>query len=423
MAKERRDNKNRILWKGEYQRKDGRYMYKYKDAAGESRFVYSWTLTQTDRPPKGRQAETCLRELEKEISRDLVDDIDRFQAQKMSLNDCFDKYIAQKKGLKRTALANYKCMYEKYVRNDIGTKKISNIKYSDIKKFYTSLLFDKNLKPNSVGVINSVLHPIFSIAVRDNYIRTNPADGVFAEISKDNHFEQVKRHALTEPQQEAFITYIKNHKIYKRWYQLFAVMLGTGCRVGEISGLKWEDCDFDNNTISIKRSVSYLHSEEENKYKKYISSPKTSGSVRIIPMFVDVRNALLEEKEKQAQLIQSGKISDKHSEFVFTNRSGEILIRHNVNEAICNIVRSYNRTETEAANKEGREPLLLPNFTVHQLRHTFCTRLCENETNLKVVQEIMGHSNISTTMNIYNEATIDMKKKSFTQLEGKIKLS
>ena len=74
------------------------------------------------------------------------------------------------------------------------------------------------------------------------------------------------------------------------------------------------------------------------------------------------------------------------------------------------------------AKKEAREPDLLPHFSVHNLRHTFCTRFCENETNLKVIQEIMGHADISTTMNIYNEATKEKKKESFASLEGKIKI-
>ena len=61
------------------------------------------------------------------------------------------------------------------------------------------------------------------------------------------------------------------------------------------------------------------------------------------------------------------------------------------------------------AKKEKREPVLLPDFSCHHLRHTFCTRLCENETNLKVIQSIMGHKNIETTLDVYAEAT-DRKK-------------
>ena len=76
-----------------------------------------------------------------------------------------------------------------------------------------------------------------------------------------------------------------------------------------------------------------------------------------------------------------------------------------INRAIKRIIRDHNRDEVKLAEKEKREPLLIRDFSVHNLRHTFCTRCCENETNLKVIQEIMGHSDISTTMNIYAEAT------------------
>ena len=72
--------------------------------------------------------------------------------------------------------------------------------------------------------------------------------------------------------------------------------------------------------------------------------------------------------------------------------------------------------------QEQRQPILMSHFSVHNLRHTFCTRFCENETDLKIIQEIMGHSDIATTMNIYNEVTRERKQESFAKLEGKIKI-
>ena len=94
-----------------------------------------------------------------------------------------------------------------------------------------------------------------------------------------------------------------------------------------------------------------------------------------------------------------------------------------LNRAICRIIRDYNAEETENAKKEKRKPILIRHFSVHNLRHTFCTRFCENETNIKVIQEIMGHSDISTTMNIYAEATESKKQESFKNLIGKMKIS
>ena len=140
-------------------------------------------------------------------------------------------------------------------------------------------------------------------------------------------------------------------------------------------------------------------------------------------MLSEVKKALLKEKSEQTITGFNKTEIDGYSGFIFQNRFGECLNAHCINRAIERISRDYNNEETQAAAKEDREPDLLPHFSAHNLRHTFCTRFCENETNLKIIQEIMGHADISTTMNIYNEATKEKKFESFANLEGKIKIS
>lgn len=419
---ERRDTKNRLLGKGEYQKSDGRYMYRYVDSKGNKRFVYSWTLTQTDRPPKGKRSEKCLRELEKEIAKDLQDEIDSFKARKMTLNAFYEDYIEQKQELKTSTRTNYKYMYKKYVWDSLGRMKLPEIKYSDIKKFYNHLIRDVGFKPNSMEIIHTILHPIFTTAVRDGYIRVNPTDGVMAEIKKSNDWEKPKRHALTVDEQEAFVEFTRTHSVYKHWLPLFTVLLGTGCRVGEIVGLTWEDCDFKNDIININHSLIYRPNEHTGKSGFYISTPKTKAGEREIPMFSAVKRALLDERLRQMREGFNQTVIDGYSGFIFSNRFNGALSPHNINRAIERITRDYNVAESELAVRQNREPLLLPHFSVHNLRHTFCTRMCENEPNLKVIQEIMGHSNISTTMDVYNEATRDKKKESFAGLEGKMKI-
>lgn len=419
---ERRDTKNRLLGKGEYQKSDGRYMYRYVDSKGNKRFVYSWTLTQTDRPPKGKHSEKCLRELEKEIAKDLQDEIDSFKARKMTLNAFYEDYIEQKQELKTSTRTNYKYMYKKYVWDSIGRRKLPEIKYSDIKKFYNHLIREVGFKPNSMETIHTILHPIFATAVRDGYIRVNPTDGVMAEIKKSNDWEKPKRHALSVQEQEAFVEFIKTHDVYNHWMPLFTVLLGTGCRVGEIVGLTWDDCDFKNGIININHSLIYRPDEFTGKSGFYISTPKTKAGEREIPMFEAVRKALLNERLRQMQEGFNQTVIDGYSGFIFSNRFNGVLSPHNINRAIERITRDYNVAESELAVRQNREPLLLPHFSVHNLRHTFCTRMCENESNIKVIQEIMGHSDISTTMDVYNEATRDKKKESFAGLEGKMKI-
>lgn len=419
---ERRDTKNRLLGKGEYQKSDGRYMYRYVDSKGNKRFVYSWTLTQTDRPPKGKRSEKCLRELEKEIAKDLQDEIDSFKAKKMTLNAFYEDYIEQKQELKTSTRTNYKYMYKKYVWDSIGRRKLPEIKYSDIKKFYNHLIREVGFKPNSMETIHTILHPIFATAVRDGYIRVNPTDGVMAEIKKSNDWEKPKRHALSVSEQEAFVEFTKSHSVYNHWLPLFTVLLGTGCRVGEIVGLTWDDCDFKNGIININHSLIYRPDEYTGKSGFYISTPKTKAGEREIPMFEAVRKALLNERMRQMREGFNQTVIDGYSGFIFSNRFNGVLSPHNINRAIERITRDYNVEESELAARQNREPLLLPHFSVHNLRHTFCTRMCENESNIKVIQEIMGHSDISTTMDVYNEATRDKKKESFAGLEGKMKI-
>ena len=127
-------------------------------------------------------------------------------------------------------------------------------------------------------------------------------------------------------------------------------------------------------------------------------------------MLSEVKNVLLDEKEHQKEIGICKSEIDGYKGFIFQNRFGEVLSPHLINRAIARIIKDYNSSETELAKSEERPAELLPHFSAHHLRHTFCTRFCENETNIKVIQEIMGHADITTTMDIYNEATLDKKK-------------
>lgn len=186
--------------------------------------------------------------------------------------------------------------------------------------------------------------------------------------------------------------------------------------------MTWKDIDFDNNVISINHNLIY-RKKESGECGFYITTPKTESGKRTIPMLADVRKALKEEILRQFSEGRCKKEIDGYTDFVFYNRFGGVHNPMAINRAIVRIYKAYNEEEVKNAEKEHRESVLIPHFSVHNLRHTFCTRFCENETNVKVIQEIMGHADISTTMNIYAEATEKKKQEVFKNLEGNIKIS
>lgn len=408
MAKVRKDLRGRSLRKGEVQRSsDKRYMYTYTDPMGRRKFIYANDLAE-------------LREKEAKLMKDQLDGLDLYVAGKASVNDTFDRYMSTKYNLRESTKSSYLYTYDHYVRDTFGKKRIADIKYSDVLQFYYYLLNEVKISLGTLDTIHCLLHPTFQLAVRDEIIRNNPTDGVMKEISRESGKNRGIRHALTVEQQRAFMEYIANHPIYYHWWPMFTVLLGTGCRIGEALGLRWQDLDYDKRTISINHSLSYYQKPESNKSVLRISKPKTEAGIRTIPMLDIVKDAFEMLYEEQLENGFNESEIDGMSGFIFCNRFGTVPNPQTVNHTIKRIANSYNADEVVRAKKERRDPIILPNFSCHHLRHTFCTRLCENETNLKVIQSIMGHRNIETTMDIYAEATEEKKQESFENLATKL---
>lgn len=408
MAKTRKDLRGRSLRKGEVQRaSDKRYMYTYTDPLGRRKFIYANDLTQ-------------LREKEEKLLKDQLDGLDIYVAGKATLNETFDRYISTKYNLRESTRSSYLYTYDHYVRETFGLKRIAEIKYSNVLQFYYHLLNQQSISLGTLDSVHCLLHPTFQLAVRDEIIRKNPTDGVMKEISRESGKNRGVRHALTIEQQRCFMEYIANHPIYYHWWPMFTILLGTGCRIGEALGLRWQDLDFENRVISINHSLVYYPANGSNKCVLRVSLPKTDAGIRTIPMLDIVKDAfeMLYEEQKENGFNETE--IDGMSGFIFCNRFGSVPNPQTVNHTIKRIANNYNADEVVRAKKEHRDPIILPNFSCHHLRHTFCTRLCENETNLKVIQSIMGHKNIETTLDIYAEATEKKKQESFENLAAKL---
>ncbi len=408
MATKRKDSHRIVLKKGEYQRTNGTYAYRWTDGKGKRHEVYARDLDD-------------LRAKEKEIDADTNEGI-KVEARYVIINEMYDLWVQLKRGIKDNTFENYKYMYNTFVRTSFGKKRIQTLKKSDVKIFYNYLADQRCLQASTIDSIHNVLHQVLDMAVDDKYIRSNPSDKALKELKQSHAFKTEKRRALTIAEQELFLNYLRNNETYSHWYPIFAVMLGTGMRVGEITGLRWCDIDLDNGVIDINHTLVYYchrHEVELNGCYFNINTPKTKASNRKIPMIESVKEAFLMEKANQEKSgIKCSVVIDGYSDFIFVNRNGKTQHQGTLNKAIRRIIRDCN---DEVLLNDENATVLLPHFSCHSLRHTFSTRMCEAGINVKVIQDTLGHQDISTTMNIYTDATKEMKKQEFESLDNYLK--
>ena len=396
MAVERRkDKKNRVLKEGEYQRSCGTYEFKWRDKSGGRHSISAVTLEE-------------LREKELDVLRDVLDGV-KADKNNLTINDLYNSWIQLKRGLKDNTFSNYKYMYTMFVEPDFGKRKIVDLKRSDIRSFYNYLADERHVQINTIDCIHTVLHQVLELGVEDDYLRYNPSDNALKELKKARNFEVTKRRALTVSEQELFEAYLSKQGQYHRWYPIFIIMLWTGMRVGEITGLRWSDIDLEDDTISVNHTLVYYDKRNDKRCTFAINTPKTAAGERIIPMLPKVKEAFLMEKQYQEECgLESRAVVDGYRDFIFINRFGNVQHQGTLNKALSRIVRDCNFEILDKPHK--KDTVILPKFSNHSLRHTFTTRMCEAGVNLKVMQEILGHADAETTMDIYAEATKELKK-------------
>lgn len=170
MSEKRRDNRNRILREGEYQRTDGRYRYRYIDEDGKEKNVYSWRLDKNDPTPRGKKRELSLREKEKQIQADLFDHIVT-RGGNYTVVELVEKYTSLKTGVGHNTKAGYKTVINILNREAFGKQRIDKVRLSDAKAWLIKLQQVDGRGYSSIHSIRGVLRPAFQLAVDDDLIR------------------------------------------------------------------------------------------------------------------------------------------------------------------------------------------------------------------------------------------------------------
>ncbi len=218
------------------------------------------------------------------------------------------------------------------------------------------------------------------------------------------------KYPLSREEQRALLNFIKEDNIYSKYYVMIAFMLSTGCRIGETLGVTWDDIDFENKSININHQVIYK--KKDGVTKHYIEEPK-NRTARKIPLQESIIKILEKYKESIYFISKSNQYEiDGVSNFVFLNSQLRLYTPNTIVRAFHEIRDAYNETIEENAD------VLLPDFSPHTLRHTFCTRMAENGMDIKVLQEIMGHKTIAVTMQVYNHVSFERAQKVMQEVEN-----
>lgn len=387
------------LRRGESQRKNGTFDFRWTDTEGRRHTIYASTLDE-------------LRAKEQQVAQDQTDGI-KAETRSITVNDLYELWAQIKRGLKDNTFQNYRYLYDAFVRPSFGKKRLSALVKSDVRRFYNTLAEERGLSINTIDNVHTVLHQILDMAVDDAFIRTNPSSNVLKEL-KLTHAKPDKRRALTSMEEQRFLSFLRSSEQYRHWYPVFALLLGTGLRVGEAVGLRWCDIDFEANVIDVNHTLVYYRHAVNGCYCN-IHTPKTRNGIRRVPILAKVKEALLWEQQRQAeQGITCRSSIDGYTDFIFVNRFGDPQHQGTLNKALRRIIRDYNEQELLTHTVK---PVFLPHFSCHILRHTFTTRMCEAGVNIKVMQEVLGHADVSTTLNIYADVTQEYQQAAFADLE------
>ncbi|AXU62232.1 phage integrase family protein [Clostridioides difficile 824] len=325
------------------------------------------------------------------LSSDISDD-------KITLEHWFYNWLFEYriKDLKPKSFERYESIYRNYIKDtDLGNVKLKDLRVSHIQKYYNRLL-DSNKSIPTIRQINTKLKTCLSEAEKQGLIQRNYCTMVNIPVEKKEN----KLEILTLEQQKSFIKVIDGHKLEV----LFLLALGTGLRLGELLGLKWFDIDFKKSNLTVKRTLqrTYFIDKTGNRELKVLEQePKTSNSYRTVPIPKDVLNKLKEHKVNQnTDILKAGELY-RNDNYVFCNELG---IPIDDKRPLRNLKSILNSLDIEP-------------IKFHGLRKTYATRLFENDVPPKTVQVLMGHYDISITLNIYTQVMEDKKVEAVEKLD------
>ncbi|TVX83698.1 site-specific integrase [Peribacillus simplex] len=292
-----------------------------------------------------------------------------------------DWFEERKNRLQKTTFEIHSIYYRNVIKPRLGHLKVQQIAPIQIQKFINDLVNDTNYSEHTIHLIFRIVSASLKKAKVLKLIKDNPAVGIALPKIKR---KEIRVWSLE--QVNFFISQAKKIKRLTRCHIGFLISIFTGMRQGEILGLRWKDIDFDAQTIFVRQTLT--------QYAEIKAGAKNEASVRSI----HIPNKLVDElKIYRKQVVQEKLFhgqSYHDNDLVVCTRDGKPMIPRNFRKEFYNLV----------------EKVGLPKIRFHDLRHTHATILIQQNVNVKLISERLGHSDIETTLNTYSHVLPDMQK-------------
>lgn len=366
--------------KGEniYKRKDGRWEGRYVKARNEQgKIIYGYIY--------GKRYASVKEKLAK------------MKVQYSFTHKCINSYegtvqnwlnywldVLMRKKIKISTYSSYRLRIDKYIVPFLGAKKITQLKSQEVEEF-VNYLTSLGLSPSTVHSIVTVLKSALNKACMENYILSNPCNNLSLSANTLNEIS-----ALSMKEQG------KIEQVALKETECSAVILAlyTGLRIGEISGLKWSDIDFEKDIIHVRRTVYRISSTEKSKKTEVImAEPKTKSSKRAIPLAKNLKNYLLDKKKVAT------------SEYVIC----------------CKDSYAEPRVISYRFRKSIEQAKIRP-IHFHVLRHTFATRCVERGIDIATLSKLLGHASIKLTLDTYTDSLWENRKAAVSVLDDQLGL-
>lgn len=298
----------------------------------------------------------------------------------MTVCQLYKKQNSLRKNVKRNTVKGRKQFMNLLKKDFLGSMTIDTVKLSDAKA-WAIRMSENGIAYSSIRNYKRSLKASFYLAIQDDYIRKNPFDFKLSDVLDDDTEEKI---ALTSEQETNLLAFMKVDKVYCKYYDEVIILLNTGLRISELCGLTLSDIDMRNRSIDVNHQLL-----KDSEIGYYIELPKTKNGKREIPMAEQTYQAFKRLLKSRENVIPFR--VENHSNFLFNTQAGFPKIACNYDSMLRGLVKKYNKTHDEQ----------LPHITPHTFRHTFCTNMANKGMNPNTLQYIMGHSNITMTLNYY----------------------